>query len=58
MLLNGHGDELFYERGMIATNLPLAELKQRVHVNSRARAAGQDANFSRLIRKGVPGIEL
>jgi hypothetical protein len=26
MLANGHGDELLYERGMITTNLPLAEL--------------------------------
>ena len=39
MLVNGHGDELLYERGVIATNLPLAELKERVHINARARAA-------------------
>jgi hypothetical protein len=58
MLANGRGDELLYERGMIATNLPLAELKQRAHINARARAAGRDANFSRLIRQGVPGTDL
>jgi hypothetical protein len=58
MLANGHGDELLYERGMIATNLPLAELKQRAHVNTRARAADKAADFSRLIRQGVPGINL
>ena len=57
MLVNGHGDELLYERGMIATNLPLAELKERAHINERARAADKDADFSRLIRKGVPGME-
>ena len=45
MLANGHGDELLYERGMIATNLPLAELKERVHINARARAAGSNATF-------------
>jgi hypothetical protein len=28
MLANGHGDELLSERGVIATSLPLAELKQ------------------------------
>jgi hypothetical protein len=28
MLVNGHLDELLYERGTIATNLPFAELKQ------------------------------
>jgi len=50
-LANGHGDELLYERGMIATNLPLAELKQLAHVNARARAADQSADFSQLIRQ-------
>jgi len=58
MLVNGYGDELLYERGMIATNLPLAELKARCHVNARARAADREADFSRLIRQGVPGTEL
>jgi hypothetical protein len=57
MLVNGRGDELLYERGLIDTNLPLAELKQRVHINERARAADKDDDFSRLIRQGVPGIE-
>lgn len=56
LLLNGHGDELLFERGMIATNLPLAELKQRSHLNARARAADKEADFSHLIREGVPGI--
>jgi len=58
MLLNGHGDELLYKRGIIATNLPLAELKNQCHINVRARAADQDADFSRLIRRGVPGTDL
>jgi hypothetical protein len=56
MLVNGHGDELLYERGAIATNLPLAELKQRCHINERARKADQATDFSRQIRQGVPGI--
>jgi hypothetical protein len=54
MLANGHGDELLYERGVITTSLPLAELKERVHINARARAADKAADFSRLIRQGVP----
>jgi hypothetical protein len=57
MLVNGYGDELLYERGMIATNLPLAELKRQVHVNARARAADKDPDFSTRIRQGVPGID-
>jgi hypothetical protein len=57
MLANGHGDELLYQRGLIRTNLPLAELKERVHVNARARAADKEGDFSRRIRQGVPGAE-
>jgi hypothetical protein len=57
MLVNGRGDGLLYERGMIATNLPLAELKERAHVNPSARAADKESDFSQLIRQGVPGIE-
>jgi hypothetical protein len=56
MLANGHGDEMLYERGIIDTNLPLAELKQKVHINARAREAGQAADFSQQIRQGIPGI--
>jgi hypothetical protein len=58
ILVNGYGDELLYEHGRIATNLPLAELKQRCHINERARAAGNAADFSARIRQGVPGIDL
>ena len=58
MLVNGHGDELLYERGVFATNVPLAELKERGHVNTRARAADKAEDFSKQIRQGVPGTEL
>ncbi len=58
MLINGHGDQLLYERGLIATNLPLAELKERGHINARARAADKAEDFSRQIRQGVPGTDL
>jgi hypothetical protein len=57
MLVNGYGDQLLYERGMIDTNLPLVELKQRAHINARAQAADKEADFSRRIRQGIPGIE-
>jgi hypothetical protein len=56
--VNGYGDTLLYERGMIVINLPLAELKQRCHINERARSADKAADFSRRIRIGVPGTEL
>lgn len=54
MLVNGHLDELLYARGAIATNIPFAELKQRSHINERARSADKDADFSRLIRQNLP----
>jgi len=57
MLANGHGDELLYERGMIATNLPLAVLKQRAHINARARAADQSTNFPQRIRQEISDIK-
>lgn len=58
MLFNGHGDELLYERGVIDTNLPLARLKEKCHINARAKTADKAPDFSQHIRKGVPGIEL
>ncbi len=58
MLVNGHADTLLYERAAIVTNLPLAELKERCHINARAQAADKAADFSKKIRQGLPGIDL
>jgi hypothetical protein len=57
MLVNGYGDELLYERGAIDNSLPFAELKRMSLVNERAKAADEDADFSRKIRAGLPGME-
>ena len=56
-LLNGHLDELIYERGSIDTSLPLAELKARSLINAKAKAAPNDAQFSKNIRDALPGME-
>lgn len=56
MLLNGHLDELLYERGTIVTNLPFAELKKISNINAQAKAVDQAADFSQQIRKGLPGF--
>ena len=57
ILLNGKGDELLYERNLIASDgLPFAELKKRSHINERARAVDQDPQFSYRIRDGLPGF--
>jgi hypothetical protein len=58
MLVNGHLDELLFERGTISTNPPFAELKKRCYINPRARAADQAADFSQLIRVGLPDPNL
>ena len=55
ILANGKGDELLYERKLIATGgLAFAELKQHSLINERAKAADNDPEFSRRIREGLP----
>jgi hypothetical protein len=55
LLLNGHLDQLLYERGSVTTDLPFPELKAQSLINPEAKAADQDATFSRRIRRDVPG---
>jgi|SRR5579871_5546854 len=55
MLLNGHLDELLYERRTIATNLSFPELKRLSRINTQAQAADHATNFSQRIRDGLPG---
>ena len=55
ILFNGKIDEMLYQDHAIATGgLPFAELKQRSLINERARAADQNADFSSIIREGLP----
>lgn len=56
MLVNGYGDEMLYERGILDRSLPFADLKRRARVNDRAKAADQDPAFSTRIRDGLPGM--
>lgn len=56
LLANGRVDELGYERGMIDTSLPFAELKRCSNVVDRARSAGNAPDFSARIREGLPGF--
>jgi len=55
ILLNGRIDQMLYEQGVINTSLPFETLRERSHVNEMARRAGQDADFSGMIRSGIPG---
>jgi hypothetical protein len=56
LLANGHLDELAYEIGAIDQSLPFDTLRERSHVNERARAADADPRFSLRIRAGLPGM--
>lgn len=54
ILLNGKGDALLYQRGVIDRRYPFSELKARSLINPRAKAAGASPEFSELIRVGLP----
>lgn len=58
ILVNGKGDEMLFERGVLATGgFSFAELKSRAHINERARAANDALDFSTRIRAGLPERE-
>lgn len=56
ILFNGKADEMGYERGKLAGNLPFNELKKQAYINPAARAADKDPRFSDRIREGKPGF--
>jgi len=57
ILLNGKMDEMMYEDGELVTGgLSFAELKEQAHINTAARSAGDNPDFSRLIREGRIGF--
>jgi hypothetical protein len=46
---------MLYERHVIVTSgLPFTELKTRSLIDTRARAANDSPDFSKLIREGLP----
>jgi Domain of unknown function (DUF4105) len=54
ILANGYLDQLGYERGQINTSMPFPEIRRRSDITARAKAAGDRADFSQLIRTGLP----
>lgn len=57
LLVNGKGDEMLYERKMIATDdIPFPDLRARALINPAAQAADQSPDFSKLIRQNRPGF--
>jgi hypothetical protein len=54
VLVSGYLPEYLYERGKLDTDIPVAELQRRAHINPLAQAADQAADFSQRIRAGHP----
>jgi hypothetical protein len=51
MLVNGHIDQMAYERKSLDQSLPFDQLKARSLINERAKAADKDPAFSKRIRE-------
>jgi hypothetical protein len=55
ILASGYLPQYLYEQGKLkADGLTFSQLQQQSHINARARAAGNSAEFSRLIRLPLP----
>jgi hypothetical protein len=57
VLLSGEADKMLFDHGLLAGNLPFAQLREQSRINPTARVAGNSADFSRLIRAGRAGFE-
>ncbi len=56
ILLSGYTPLYIYELGGLDTGLPFEKLRQLSLINPKARAVGDDPEFSRKIREGLPGL--
>jgi hypothetical protein len=54
VLLSGYMPHYAYERGALDTSIPYEELRRLSYVNPRARSLGDDPEFSRKLREGLP----
>lgn len=57
VLLSGYFPDYVQERGGLAADLPMAELRARSRINEAALEALDAPDFSDRIRRGLPGIE-
>lgn len=56
LLFSGYLPDYIAEVGGFTPGVPLDELKKRGAISLRGQEAGNSNDFSRLIRKGIPGI--
>jgi uncharacterized protein DUF4105 len=54
LLANGSVGELLYERGLLESRLPFAELRARSEITQAATRCAERADFSSCIREGLP----
>ena len=54
VLLSGYTPLYAYELGGLDTRIPFEELRKLSYVNPKAVALGDDPEFSRKIREGLP----
>jgi hypothetical protein len=54
VLLSGYAPRYAYENGSLDTRIPLEELRKLSYINPKAVALGDDPEFSRKIREGLP----
>lgn len=54
ILLNGYSDELLYDHGAVDTSVPFAVLNERSRITDIAKAAGDNPDFSAIIRGRKP----
>jgi hypothetical protein len=57
ILASGHVPQYLHEAGRLVNGHTFAELQRLSHVNPKAQAADQAADFSRRIREGLPGMD-
>lgn len=56
LLLSGYLPGYVYAVGGLDSRYPLRRLRELGHITARARAAGDSAQFSALIRRGIPPL--
>ena len=57
VLLSGYAPQYAYENGSLDTRIPFEELRKLSYINPKARAVGDDPEFSRKIRESLPRPE-
>ncbi len=57
ILVSGYVPEYLYESNILDTKTPFEYLQQQVHINTKAHAADQATDFSRLIRVGIESFQ-